>query len=147
MNRREFNKSVATAAAAIGFRQGAEPPEPMSANDKVGLGFIGVGNMGQQHIRTFLRTGQVEVLAIADPYQPYLDEAVEITLANAKGYKDFRSVLDRKDIDAVVIATPEHRVRQKSKSLFLPDRTTTTGARPRPSCANCLSGRGASRSA
>ena len=108
MNRRDFNKSIAMTAAGAAFSQGLQPARLIGANDRVGLGFIGVGSMAQQHLRNFIRTGQVEVLAIADPYEPHLDQAVGMTLGKAKGYKDFRRVLEMKDIDGVVIATPDH---------------------------------------
>jgi predicted dehydrogenase len=49
-----------------------------------------------------------EVAAVCDVYQPYLDAARKKTDNNADAYGDFRKVLDRKDIDAVVIATPDH---------------------------------------
>ena len=75
MNRRDFNRSMAM-TAALGFSAGSAPSELRGSNDRIGLGFIGVGNMGQQHMRNFMRTGQVEVLAVADPYQPYLDKAL-----------------------------------------------------------------------
>jgi predicted dehydrogenase len=59
-------------------------------------------------LRDFLRTGQVDCLAVADPYEPNRDAGVMLTNGAAKPYKDFRDILDRNDIDAVIVATPDH---------------------------------------
>ncbi len=108
MNRRDFTKTVATGATSFAFSNSLPVRTGMGANDRIGIGFIGVGGMAQQHLRNYIRTGLVDVVAIADPYEPHLDEAVGITMGKAKGYKDFRHVLERADIDAVLIATPDH---------------------------------------
>ena len=108
MNRRDFTKTVATGATGLAFSSGVATGKAVGANDKIGMGFIGVGGMAQQHLKNYLRTGLVEVIAIADPYQPHLEQAIGMTLGKAKGYKDFRHVLEHKDIDAVLIATPDH---------------------------------------
>jgi predicted dehydrogenase len=100
LNRREF-ASLALAAAPLAGKAAA-------ANDRIRMGFIGVGEMGTADLKDMMRTDQIEIIAIADPYQPHLDEALGLTDGKAKGYKDFRHVLDRKDIDAVGIATPDH---------------------------------------
>jgi len=72
------------------------------------MGFIGVGEMGSADLADMIRTGHVDVVAIADPYQPHLDQALEKTNGKAQGFKDFRRILDNKEIDAVCIATPDH---------------------------------------
>jgi len=100
MNRRQF---AGLALAATPLAQKA-----VAANDRIRMGFIGVGTMGTADLTDMLRTGQIEVVAIADPYQPHLDEALGLTDGKAKGYKDFRHLLDHKEIDAVGIATPDH---------------------------------------
>ncbi len=80
----------------------------LGANERLGIGLIGAGGMGQANLRDFLRAGQVDCVAIADVYEPNLDNSVGMTLGRAKGYKDFRRLLEHKDIDAVIIATPDH---------------------------------------
>lgn len=108
ISRRDFNRAVAGAAASLGTSVGSFARNVLGANDRFGVGLIGAGGMGQYNLKDFLRTGQVDAIAIADPFQPNLDRAIELTDGKAKGYKDFRQILDRKDIEAVIIATPDH---------------------------------------
>jgi len=91
-----------------------------AANEKITLGFIGVGTMGRGHLGGFLGRPEVEVVAVCDVVKERLDNAkatVEkryadrIKSGNYKGvkaYTNFRDLLEHKDLDAVVIATPDH---------------------------------------
>lgn len=77
------------------------------------MGFIGVGGMGTGLLHGFLGSGQVKVLAVCDVYAPHRNRTkrdVDNRYGNndCAAYTDFRHLLDRKDIDAVVIATPDH---------------------------------------
>ena len=108
VSRRDFNRTAAMAAASLALSAGPAVRNVLGANDRVGIGLIGAGGMGQGDLRDFLLTGQVDCVAIADPYEPHLNDAAVITLGRAKTYKDFRRVLDHKDIDAVIVATPDH---------------------------------------
>src|SRR5581483_313148 len=94
--------------ASLALSAGPAVRNVMGANDRIGVGLIGAGGMGQSNMRDFMRSGQVDIVAIADPYDPNLDNAVSTTLGRAKGYRDFRKVLDHKYVDAVIIATPDH---------------------------------------
>jgi hypothetical protein len=107
INRRQFARE-ATAVAGLALSSQSFAQTRTSANDRIRMGFIGVGEMGSADLSDMMRTGQIDVVAIADPYQPHLDEALGTTSGKAKGYKDFRHILDDKNIDAVCIATPEH---------------------------------------
>ncbi|HIE50554.1 MAG TPA: Gfo/Idh/MocA family oxidoreductase [Armatimonadetes bacterium] len=83
------------------------------ANDRITLGFIGVGGMGSGHLRGFLGNSQVQVLAVCDVYEPHRARAkswVDERYGNSDcaAYKDYRELLDRNDLDAVVISTPDH---------------------------------------
>jgi predicted dehydrogenase len=96
---------------------GAEPLAIPSAgssspNDKIRVGFVGVGGMGSSTLNGFLGHADVDVAAICDVYEPNSRQARE-RVEKVRGavpdvYKDFRHVLDRKDIDAVVVSTPDH---------------------------------------
>src|SRR5260370_19718284 len=108
ITRRDFNKGLAGAAVGMLASAGPFARTVLGANDRVGVGLIGAGRMGQYGLRDFLRTGQVDAVAIAHPFVPNLDRALELTDGNAKGFKDFRAILDNKDIQAVIIATPDH---------------------------------------
>jgi len=108
MTRRDFHKSAAFGVASLTAASEPQPGRAVAANDRLSIGLIGSGGMGQADLRDFLHTGQVDCVAIADPYEPNLDAGVMLTNGAAKRYKDFREILDRKDIDAVIIATPDH---------------------------------------
>jgi predicted dehydrogenase len=108
ITRRDFNKGLAGAAVSIAASAGPLAQSVLGANDRIGVGLIGAGGMGQFDLKDFLRSGQVDAIAIADPFQPNLDRALELTDGKAKGFKDFRAILDNKDIQAVIIATPDH---------------------------------------
>ncbi|HEV2350712.1 MAG TPA: Gfo/Idh/MocA family oxidoreductase [Terriglobia bacterium] len=79
----------------------------LGANDRVVIGLIGSGRQGTGDMRAFIRHG-CEVAAVCDVYQPNLDKGLQAAGGAAKGVKDFRQVLDNKDIDAVIIGTPDH---------------------------------------
>jgi predicted dehydrogenase len=59
-------------------------------------------------LHEFRRFPDVDIVAVCDVFQERVDKAIAATEGKATGYKDFRRVLDRKDVDAVVIATPPH---------------------------------------
>src|SRR5437879_8120641 len=101
ITRRNFNKTLAGAAVGMLASAGPLARTVLGANDRIGIGLIGAGGMGQFDLKDFLRSGQVDAIAIADPFQPNLDRALELTDGKAKGFKDFRAVLDNKDIQAL----------------------------------------------
>jgi predicted dehydrogenase len=76
--------------------------------DKIRLGFIGVGNRGGQLLDAFLTHDDAVVTAICDVYEPHLKKAGKKVGSGVARYKDFRQLIDSKDVDAVVIATPDH---------------------------------------
>lgn len=99
----------------------------MGANDRVRTGFIGVGNRGTQLLKSFLKNDDCEVAAYCDVYEPYLHRDPAKIPDSLKGeiggnipgmdeqvngrvqrFKDFRKMLEMKDLDAVVISTPDH---------------------------------------
>jgi predicted dehydrogenase len=94
--------------------------KPVAPSDRITLGFIGVGTMGRGHLGGFLGRQDVQVVAVCDVVEERRQSAktmVEKAYAEkvkSGDYKgcavedDFRKVLDRKEIDAVVIATPDH---------------------------------------
>ena len=82
----------------------------LGANDRVGIGFIGFGLIGKQHITNFKKSfPEVDRVALCDVYKPRLEEGLAyLENPNAKGYSDFRKMYENKDIDGVVVATPDH---------------------------------------
>ncbi len=115
INRRDFLAASALATTALGRTSGrAEEPEskstskPVSANEKVVLGFIGVGGMGTGLLNKFKTLPDVQIAALCDVYEPHLLRAKSEVGGDPATFKDFREIIDRKDIDAVVVATPDH---------------------------------------
>ncbi len=126
--RRTFLKhTLVAAASAAAPAFGAPAALRYGRADKIRMGFIGVGNRGSQLLGLFLRQPDVDVAALCDVYEPYvLRERARVhprwlaevgsniprmgeTFARPPDtYKDFRKLLERKDIDAVCIATPDH---------------------------------------
>ncbi len=79
----------------------------MGANEKVNLGLIGAGARGKGVMGIFQKTEQVNVTAICDIYAVRVDEGLS-RAPGAKGVSDHRKLLEMKDVDAVLIATPDH---------------------------------------
>ncbi|HEY3788351.1 MAG TPA: Gfo/Idh/MocA family oxidoreductase, partial [Urbifossiella sp.] len=107
--RRTFTKSAASAAALAA----ASYSRAHGANDRVAVGFIGVGNRGDQLLDAFLPHKDADAIAVCDLYDPYIP-AAEAKIAKAGSgkpcfkTKDYRKLLELKELDAVVIATPDH---------------------------------------
>ena len=72
------------------------------------VGFIGYGLIGSQHVRDFKNQADADLAAMSDVYQPRLEQGVAACGGHAKSYPDFRKLIDDKDIQAVVVATPDH---------------------------------------
>lgn len=111
-SRRTFLKTTALAAtglAALGPRAFARA---RGANDRIVLGFIGTGLMGCENLRRFLRLPGVECAAVCDVDRQHAEngvaEAVKLQGRAPEIFADFRRLLDRSEIDAVVISTPDH---------------------------------------
>lgn len=104
LTRRDFARTAAAAGAGVAFGNLRLP----GANDRIRLGFIGLGNRGDQVLDAFLEQQDAEVVAICDLWQPYLDFAAKKIGSKPKQFKDYQKLLEMKDVDAVVISTPDH---------------------------------------
>jgi predicted dehydrogenase len=104
IQRREFIKQ-ATATAAIGLAYPGS--RVLGANDRVRLGIIGPGARGQELMKEFLKVPNIEFVAAADVYTRRHEEATKLA-PTAKTFADHRRLLDLKDLDAVIVATPLH---------------------------------------
>ena len=108
INRRDFMKRAALTTGGVHLSMaGLSTANVLGANDRIRLGVIGTGRQGLDDMKTFMRHG-VEVAAVCDVYQPNLDKGLAAAGGKAKAFKDFRSVLDDKEIDVVLISTPDH---------------------------------------
>ena len=106
ISRRNFIRSAGIAAAAFNIvpRRVLGGPGYTAPSDELTRAIIGVGGMGQGHLRY---TG-ARLLAVCDVDENHLQSALAKTDQGVKGYHDFRQVLDRPDIDVVHLATPPH---------------------------------------
>lgn len=104
ITRRRFG----TAAAVAGVGTALSTSRVIGANERIRLGFIGLGNRGDQVLDAFLEHKDCEITAICDIYQPYLDFAAKKIGGNPQQFRDYRRLLERNDVDAVVICTPDH---------------------------------------
>lgn len=104
LTRRAF--TAATAATSLALSTASA--RAFGANERIRLGFIGVGNRGSQLLDAFLPHSDCEVAAICDIYEPYVERAKKRLDGRPAAHHDFRELIDRKDLDAVVVATPDH---------------------------------------
>lgn len=116
MRRRDFLKTAGRATAAAAFAgmllKPARTYARLGANDRVRLGMIGNGGMGTRHIEALSVNTGCQIVAVCDCFKPRYENAIgvvqKLSGAAPEGYQDFRRVLERKDIDAVFVVTPDH---------------------------------------
>lgn len=111
MQRREFIKRSALTGLGLYFLPGMA--QKFAASDRVRIAIVGLGGMGNEHLKWFAALPEVEIVALCDVDKDHLDSTMKTlsTLqpqSKAEGYSDFRRILDRKDIDAISCATPDH---------------------------------------
>jgi hypothetical protein len=116
VNRRNFIKSAAAVGATFGAAKNVfgkasrAPGRVIGANDTINVGVIGVGGRGNYLASAFTRFGETsgacKVVAVSDVYEKRKRAAAE--RYKADGYLDYREIINRNDIDGVLIATPDH---------------------------------------
>jgi len=105
--RRHFLTTTAAGIGLAGFAQGA-PQRKLSANDKVQFALIGCGGQGSGDTEVALATGLTKLVAVADIYDGRLTRAKERWGNDIFTTRDYREILARPDIHAVIIGTPDH---------------------------------------
>lgn len=118
LDRRTFLGSAAKTAAvmAAGTRvhtlfaesMAGQATAPRSANDMVNLALVGAGIQGQTDTKFALQVPGVKLVAVADCYDGRLTHAKELWGQDVFTTRDYKEILQRKDVDAVLIATPDH---------------------------------------
>jgi len=101
-------RRVLKAIAGIPLLAAASARRVRGANDRVRVGFVGIGLIGKRHLRDFAAQPDVEVAGICELSDERLEEGVAAAGGSPGRFKDFRRLLDRKDVDAVVVSTPDH---------------------------------------
>src|SRR3954463_4170647 len=109
--RRDFLKSAAAGGAAMpsllrGYEL-APAPQAVTPGDRIRLALIGAGGQGSSDTRTAVRVPGVELVAAADIYEGRLARAKEVWGAQIFTTRDYREVLARPDVDAVIVGTPD----------------------------------------
>lgn len=116
LNRRSFLKVAGTATAVplLGARVHAlavlqtEPAAPLAANDHIQIALIGAGIQGQGDTKVAVQVPGVKLVAVADCYDGRLEHCKEVWGSDIFTTRDYKEVLARKDVDAVIIGTPDH---------------------------------------
>ncbi|HET8674873.1 MAG TPA: Gfo/Idh/MocA family oxidoreductase, partial [Blastocatellia bacterium] len=138
INRRDFVKTAIGAAAAAGAlsQMHSVKARILGANDRINVAVIGVGGRGRGLLEWAINTGRQEktpaqVVAVSDVYAKRLRLAREF--AKCDGYLDYREIIERKDVDALIIATPDHwhermavAALEKGKDVYLEKPMTRT---------------------
>ena len=116
LNRRSFLTvaGAATAQTLLGAKMYAlaaaqgDPPAPLAANDHIQFALIGAGIQGQGDSKFAVQVPGVKLVAVADCYDGRLQHSKELWGNDVFTTRDYREILARKDVDAVIIATPDH---------------------------------------
>jgi predicted dehydrogenase len=117
-DRRDFLRQAGAVGAALGPVRAALAKASskgsgrvLGANDRINIGVIGVGGRGSSDASNFAKVGadnnSCQIVAVADCYQKRINRAKD-ALKITDGYLDYREIINRKDIDAVIVATPDH---------------------------------------
>jgi len=116
LSRREFMGTTAVAAGAtlatapslLETRLSAAMPRAVPPSDRLRFASIGAGIRGGELLRNALACPGTEIVAVSDLYEPRFIAAQEYAQKELTTTKDYRTILDRKDIDFVIVATPDH---------------------------------------
>lgn len=101
LTRRDFSR-------AAGMTTALSYSQILGANDRVQMGYIGVGNRGTQVHQAFLEHGDQVTVALSDLRDDYMDFNAGISRATPRKHKEYKKLLEDKEVQAVVIATPDH---------------------------------------
>src|SRR5215472_4746543 len=101
--RRTFLKQAAIGAAALAY----PTSKVLGANDRVRVGMIGVGDRGNDLLDQVVKVPNVDLVAMADVYSRRRDQS-KSKVPNIQTFDDYRRLLDMKDIDSVIVASPLH---------------------------------------
>jgi predicted dehydrogenase len=110
LSRREFLKTsgAVAAGASFGLSTAVHKTGRVSANDTLQVGVIGTGDRGAWEVYIFKHTPSTKVVACCDILPKHLQNGLESADKNARGYDDYHKLLEDKNVDAVLICTPQH---------------------------------------
>ena len=110
LNRRRFLQTASLAAAATHFplALAAQETRRIGPNDQINLALVGAGGRGQSDTKSALMVPGVKLVAVADCYDGRLAHAKELWGKDIQTTRDYQEILARKDVDAVLVGTPDH---------------------------------------
>jgi predicted dehydrogenase len=108
VSRRQFLESTALGAAGLMLGSSTAPASVFGANDRVNVGVVGAGGQGTSLIRNLATVPNSKITAMCDIFEPNLNKGVNLAGSQPKSFIDYRKLIESKDVDAVVIATPLH---------------------------------------
>jgi len=110
MKRREFIKTgtVLTAGIPLGLAASNLNGQQSGNNESIRIGVIGTGDRGEWECYILKETPGIDVVACCDILPKHLEKGLKEAVKGAKGYENYKELLEQKDIDAVLIATPQH---------------------------------------
>lgn len=106
LTRRSFLKAGASLTGSA--LTAASYARVRGANERIGVGFIGHGLIGSRHLLDFQAQPDVDLIGLAETHTQRLGSGLELMGPQARGYSDFRRLLDHSAVDAVCISTPDH---------------------------------------
>ena len=104
----QSRRTVLKTVAGASLMSAASLGRVLGANDRVRVGIIGHGLIGTRHLLDFKAQPDVEIVAVSELSEERLEAAATAAGTSPARYKDFRKILDRPDVDAVVVSTPDH---------------------------------------
>ena len=108
VSRRQFLETTAIGAAGLVLSSRSSPASPLGANDRVNIGLVGAGGQGTSLLRNLATVPNSKITAVCDIFGPNLNKGVDLAGSQPKPFTDYRKMIESKDVDAVIIATPLH---------------------------------------
>jgi predicted dehydrogenase len=108
LSRRDFLEATTLGAAGLMLGSSRVPASALGVNDRVNIGVIGAGSQGSSLIRNLAMVAKAKITAMCDIFEPNLNKGVSLAGSQPKSFTDYRKLIESKDVDGVVIATPLH---------------------------------------
>src|SRR5438132_11008854 len=108
LSRRKFLTTSAATVAATSVLTLPASAQPVGANERINIGLIGTGGRCRHLMGALAKVPNTRMAALCDVYEPNLDQARKLADPKATAYRDYRRLLENKDLQAVLIASPDH---------------------------------------
>jgi len=108
LSRRHFLEATTLGASGLMLGSSSVPAFALGANDRVNVGVIGAGSQGSSLIRSLATVPNSKITGMCDIFEPNLNKGVNLAGSQPKTFIEYKKLIESKDIDAVVIATPLH---------------------------------------